>query len=289
MEIFLKILHIISGPLVGAFIGWFTNWLAVKMLFKPYNPKYIGKWRIPFTPGVIPKRKADIAKGIGKVVEEDLVSSEDIKLVILKDLDTNKIVKSVLKDVSKKTKIIDKNEIKSKIVETLTEKIVEELGRLNVGDMVASKGVEYVKSSVKNPMILMFLSDDVLSNVSKTLSEKVNEELSVNGKRIIAEFIEKQVDELISKSPEDVVKSFGFDNQKLQEGITALFNEIVEKTLGGLFKNLQISKIVEEKINAMDTKEFEDLVLKVMKHELNTIVWLGALLGFLLGIITIFV
>lgn len=289
MEIFLKILHIISGPLVGAFIGWFTNWLAVKMLFKPYNPKYIGKWRIPFTPGVIPKRKADIAKGIGKVVEEDLVSSEDIKLVILKDLDTNKIVKSVLKDVSKKTNNIDKNEIKSKIVETLTEKIVEELGRLNVGDMVASKGVEYVKSSVKKPMILMFLSDDVLSNVSKTLSEKVNEELSVNGKRIIAEFIEKQVDELISKSPEDVVKSFGFDNQKLQEGITALFNEIVEKTLGGLFKNLQISKIVEEKINAMDTKEFEDLVLKVMKHELNTIVWLGALLGFLLGIITIFV
>lgn len=289
MEIFLKILHIISGPLVGAFIGWFTNWLAVKMLFKPYKPKYIGKWRIPFTPGVIPKRKADIAKGIGKVIEEDLVSSEDIKSNILKNLDTNKIVKSILKDVSKKTKNIDKNEIKSKIVATLTEKIVEELGRLNVGDMVASKGVEYVKSSVKNPMILMFLTDEMLANVSKTLSEKVNDEISVNGKTKIAEFIEKQVDELISKSPEDVVKSFGFDNQKLQEGITTLFNEIVEKNIVGLFNNLQISKIVEEKINAMDTKEFEDLVLKVMKHELNTIVCLGALLGLILGIITIFV
>ena len=49
MEIFLTVLRYISGPLIGAVIGLFTNWLAVKMLFRPYYPKKIAKWRFPFT------------------------------------------------------------------------------------------------------------------------------------------------------------------------------------------------------------------------------------------------
>ena len=46
---------------------------------------------------------------------------------------------------------------------------------------------------------------------------------------------------------------------------------------------------MEQKINDMDVKELEKLVLSVMKKELNAIVWLGALIGFILGIIMIFV
>ena len=41
--------------MIGAIIGFFTNWLAVRMLFRPYRPKYIGKLRLPFTPRKIPK------------------------------------------------------------------------------------------------------------------------------------------------------------------------------------------------------------------------------------------
>ena len=42
-------------PLLGSLIGYITNSLAVKMLFRPYRSLYIGKFHIPFTPGMIPK------------------------------------------------------------------------------------------------------------------------------------------------------------------------------------------------------------------------------------------
>ena len=89
MDIFLKILKIASGPLIGAVIGYFTNYLAVKMLFRPYYPKRIGKIRIPFTPGIIPKRKHALAQAIGRAVGENLFTGEDIKGFFLADLDEN--------------------------------------------------------------------------------------------------------------------------------------------------------------------------------------------------------
>lgn len=42
---------------LGAIIGGFTNHLAIKMLFRPHRPIYIGKFQVPFTPGLIPKRR----------------------------------------------------------------------------------------------------------------------------------------------------------------------------------------------------------------------------------------
>lgn len=48
MDIFL---HYILPPLVGAAIGYITNWIAVKMLFRPLYPKYIGKWAPALYPG----------------------------------------------------------------------------------------------------------------------------------------------------------------------------------------------------------------------------------------------
>lgn len=62
--------------IIGAAIGGFTNSLAIKMLFRPYNPIYIGKWRVPFTPGLIPKRREELAKQLGKMVITHLVTPE---------------------------------------------------------------------------------------------------------------------------------------------------------------------------------------------------------------------
>lgn len=61
---------------VGAVIGGVTNVIAIKMLFHPFNPYYIFKIRIPFTPGLIPKRRDEIANKIGQVIEEHLLTEE---------------------------------------------------------------------------------------------------------------------------------------------------------------------------------------------------------------------
>ena len=50
----------IVSPLMGGIIGYFTNWLAIKMLFRPHKKLYIGNLPIPFTPGLIPKERTRI-------------------------------------------------------------------------------------------------------------------------------------------------------------------------------------------------------------------------------------
>lgn len=63
---------------IAAIIGGITNYLAIKMLFHPRKPIFIGKHKLPFTPGLIPKRKQQIAESLGRVVSEYLVTSEGI-------------------------------------------------------------------------------------------------------------------------------------------------------------------------------------------------------------------
>lgn len=62
-------------PLVGGLIGWLTNFLAIKMLFHPRQPRVIMGFLLQ---GVIPKRQRDLALKIGEVVEEELLHTEDI-------------------------------------------------------------------------------------------------------------------------------------------------------------------------------------------------------------------
>jgi uncharacterized membrane protein YheB (UPF0754 family) len=64
---------------IGALIGGVTNSLAIRMLFRPYNPIYIFKKRVPFTPGLIPKRRSELADQLGKLVMEHLLTAESMK------------------------------------------------------------------------------------------------------------------------------------------------------------------------------------------------------------------
>ena len=72
------ILKYLAGPVIGAIIGYFTNYLAVKMLFRPRRPKSLFGKQLPFTPGAIPKGKDRLAKAAGQIVAENLVTEEDL-------------------------------------------------------------------------------------------------------------------------------------------------------------------------------------------------------------------
>ena len=76
MEAFLTILFMVT---VGAIIGGVTNSLAIKMLFRPYNPIYIRKWRLPFTPDSYLKRAKDLALQLGKLVVNYLLTPESLQ------------------------------------------------------------------------------------------------------------------------------------------------------------------------------------------------------------------
>ncbi|MGE6630837.1 DUF445 domain-containing protein [Bacillus sp. NPDC077027] len=63
---------------IGAVIGAATNHLAIKMLFRPYKPYYLFGKQLPFTPGLIPKRRNEVAKQVGVMVMEHLLTPEGI-------------------------------------------------------------------------------------------------------------------------------------------------------------------------------------------------------------------
>ena len=71
--------------IIGAIIGGFTNFIAIKMLFRPYNALYIGKWQVPFTPGLIPKRRDELAKQMGKLVINHLLTPASIQQKFLNE------------------------------------------------------------------------------------------------------------------------------------------------------------------------------------------------------------
>lgn len=74
----MKILSIVLPIAVGALIGYLTNYIAIKMLFLPRKEWHIGKWRVPFTPGVIPKNKSRVASAVANAVSEKLITENDI-------------------------------------------------------------------------------------------------------------------------------------------------------------------------------------------------------------------
>jgi uncharacterized membrane protein YheB (UPF0754 family) len=67
---------------VAAIIGYITNYLAIKMLFLPRREWKVWGWRVPFTPGLIPKRKGEIAASLGRVVSDYLVTADGLKEVL---------------------------------------------------------------------------------------------------------------------------------------------------------------------------------------------------------------
>ncbi|WP_243014441.1 DUF445 domain-containing protein, partial [Brevibacillus borstelensis] len=62
--------------IVGSAIGGITNELAIRMLFRPHRPWRIGRWQVPFTPGLIPRRRDEIAVQMGRLVQEHLLTKE---------------------------------------------------------------------------------------------------------------------------------------------------------------------------------------------------------------------
>ncbi|MEA3575695.1 DUF445 domain-containing protein [Peribacillus frigoritolerans] len=81
-EFWLKILFMV---VVGAVIGGFTNLLAIRMLFRPYKPIHIFGKQLPLTPGLIPKRQDELAKQLGKLVVDHLITPESIQSKVIND------------------------------------------------------------------------------------------------------------------------------------------------------------------------------------------------------------
>lgn len=97
-----EILWVMAGTFIAACIGGMTNFLAIKMLFHPRTAVFLGNAKLPFTPGLIPKRKAEIARSLGKVVGDYLVTSRGLVSVLRQETFRKKWEEKLIRAVSER-------------------------------------------------------------------------------------------------------------------------------------------------------------------------------------------
>lgn len=138
--------------IIGALIGWLTNVIAIKLMFRPIQPIRI--WGTPFVlQGLIPKRKDEIAKSIGDVINEELISMEVIVDKVIADMDKKQIVEMIkVKIVSiagEKMPSIIPSIFKGAIIQNI-ENMIEENGEalvLEMGEKLSHMAIESIDIS----------------------------------------------------------------------------------------------------------------------------------------------
>lgn len=86
----------VTPPIAGAIIGYFTNDIAIKMLFRPYRPIYIGKRQLPFTPGLIPRNQERLAKRVSDTIMSSLLTPEELQNLARRLLQTERVQGAIL-------------------------------------------------------------------------------------------------------------------------------------------------------------------------------------------------
>ncbi|MBD2082318.1 DUF445 family protein [Leptolyngbya sp. FACHB-17] len=86
----------LGPPVVGGVIGYFTNDIAIKMLFRPYRALYLGKQRLPFTPGLIPRNQERLAKRISDTIMGSLLTPEELQNLARRLLQTERVQAAIL-------------------------------------------------------------------------------------------------------------------------------------------------------------------------------------------------
>lgn len=171
---------------IGAIIGGFTNSLAIKMLFRPYKPIYIGSWKVPFTPGLIPKRRGELAEQLGKMVVNHLLTPEsiqrkflnknfqdDMSLLVQKELDQFLNRDETLEEVLDKFGLKDSGErIEAKLdafIDKKYESLMEKYGEKPIKIILSQELIEKVNSKI--PQISSYILSKGTDYFSSTEGE----------------------------------------------------------------------------------------------------------------------
>jgi uncharacterized membrane protein YheB (UPF0754 family) len=164
--------------LIGGFIGYITNKVAIKMLFRPVNPIKILGFTIQ---GVFPKRKDEMAKSLAETIEKELLNKDEI---------INQIVDGM-----------DIDSLKEKIKATLIEKIsasIPPMAKMFLGDNVGGMISDFVD---KNGDAIM---DDLIDKIKKEAGSNID----------IYALVKERIDALDFIEFEQIV--FGLINKELR-------------------------------------------------------------------------
>ncbi|MBQ3063525.1 MAG: DUF445 family protein [Clostridia bacterium] len=285
---FWDILRFLAGPVIGAIIGIFTNYIAVKMLFRPYYTKRIGKFHIPFTPGIIPRRQPALAAALGRMVSEKLVRKEDLRRALLSDELTNTIVGGILSlppaSDAGQALVGDSYRIgREKLLDMLTDKVVVGITSLDMAEIFKKEGANLAAGlAQKNPLLGMFLNESTIASFAAPLAVRVTGFVEGDGKVKLREVLDSEIAKIEAKP---IGEMFG-DREQMQSLLGSVYRRLISEHADTIASRFHIAEIVERRVAAMPPQDLEHLILSVMRKELNAVIVLGSVIGFVMGIVT---
>ena len=157
--------------IISAAIGWITNWVAIKMLFRPHNEINLGLFKIQ---GLIPKRRAEIGTGIANIIQNELISVKDV----ISNIDREEFSKRLNKLIDE---VLDKN-LKKKVKEKFpllqmffTDKVAKDVGN-TIKDIVMEnqeKIFEIFSNYAEENIDFEIIISDKISNFSLDKLEEI--------------------------------------------------------------------------------------------------------------------
>jgi len=231
--------------LIGAIIGYVTNFIAIKMLFRPYKAKKIaGITVIP--QGVIPKEKQNLAKNVAHVVENHLLDKEEIH------------------------KLLNSKEFQEEIKNLISSKI-DEFEIPNI--------TEFIKS---NPQKVATNISDFVMEMIKT---KFPFAMAILNEEMIQNMVLENIDKLANKVNNIIDLDKFLDKEKIKQNLQNEAIKFLENESYKIIESLKIGELVENKVNSFDEQKLEDMLFSLMQKHFKFINLAGAVLGGIIGFI----
>ena len=297
-------LHYLIGPAVGAVIGYITNDLAIRMLFRPHKAKYIMGVHVPFTPGIIPKEKARMAGAIGKAVSENLMNREVLEKSLLSDEMLTKIGQAIDEFVTTQSTnnetieefarhYLSEDDItamRKNVTDGVVKMVTAKLQDSNMGGSIAHMATQHVMEKTRNSLAGRLGAEMILQPIAQliegVLAKHINEILRNNSQQMVQDLVMKESDDLMGMTMSQLTTGHDEQVAQIKSGIMSAYRVIITEHLPRILQDIDISGIIEQRINDMEMAEAEAIILDVMKKELRAIIWLGALLGSIMGTLT---
>ena len=212
-------------PLLGAVIGYVTNDIAIRMLFRPLKPVYIGRWKLPFTPGMIPKEQPRIAKAVAHTVSADLLDesalrdsllSEDMlqkvdavaESLVTKLLEVQISPRELLNDLAGEEKVdASLNAIKQRTAYYVCSKLHDAGVAFTLTDIIAEK--------VKRKM--PFLPSAMITPVQEQIVDWLDEMLMKQCPALLYDVIDSEADKFLSQPAGEIAAPYEEKLRSLRE------------------------------------------------------------------------
>ncbi|MEE1259066.1 MAG: DUF445 family protein [Paludibacteraceae bacterium] len=304
---FIDIVRFVAPVALGGIIGAFTNYIAIKMMFRPYSEKRLLGFVVPFTPGIIPKRQNDLAKAIGRVVSDNLVDADGISKMLLSDETIGKLESKIdemihsLQTNENSLRVFFSNYAGEERVENLIKRVNDNLvskidgivSDEKIGQTIAASAMSALDERIGDGFMGMItknaLADTIKDKITPKLANLINDVMRGDGRKMILSIVDDEINRFANGSVASWAAGMSDEKiESLKRDVVNLYSEKVKTELPRLLRTIDISKIVEDKIQSMDMPTVERLLLDVANNELYMLVWLGGLLGAIIGVANIF-